>query len=448
MAYVVHHLIVHVAGREKHELWTIVRASTSRGSWCIKLCEVMNHFLAAVKSGHWPTLLGSWLHLTISFMVWLLIGALGVLIADTFSLSATEKVTAVAIPLLGGAFLRVIAGWSCDWFGAKRTGVAVLICELIAVLWGWLGIHSYAQLMVVGLLLGIGGASFAVALPLAGRAYPLAHQGLALGLAASGNIGTVVIMFFAPRWGATIGWQHVFGLMAVPVLITLVLFLVLVRDDRVGAHAGIHRNTNARWWHEAVALMQHRSMYWLCFAYAVTFGGFVGLCSVLPIFFHDQYGMDLVTAGSMTALCGLGGSVIRPLGGYVADQTGGVRTLRLVFPAIVLLIIGIGYLPPVWVAVPAMALAVGVMGFGNGVVFQIVSEWFQKQIGLASGLVGAAGGLGGFLVPIWLGVLKDMTGTYRTGFWVFAMVAGLALGATVSICRGHQPTALKSSVHH
>ena len=153
----------------------------------------MNHFLAAVKSGHWPTLLGAWLHLTISFMVWLLIGALGVLIADTFGLTATEKVTAVAIPLLGGAFLRVIAGWSCDWFGAKRTGVAVLICELMAVLWGWLGIHSYAELMVVGLFVGIGGASFAVALPLAGRAYPSVHQGLALGLAASGNIGTVLI---------------------------------------------------------------------------------------------------------------------------------------------------------------------------------------------------------------------------------------------------------------
>lgn len=408
----------------------------------------MSHFLAALKSGHWPTLIGAWLHLTISFMVWLLIGALGVLISDTFGLTATQKVTAVAIPLLGGAFLRVMAGWSCDWFGAKRTGVAVLICEFIAVLWGWLGIHSYAELLVVGLFLGIGGASFAVALPLAGRAYPSAHQGLALGLAASGNIGTVVIMFFAPRWGAMIGWQHVFGLMAVPVLLTLVLFLALVRDDRIPDNGIVPRDANARWWHAAAELMQHRSMYWLCFAYAVTFGGFVGLCSVLPIFFHDQYGMDLVTAGSMTALCGLGGSVIRPLGGYVADRTGGVRTLRLVFPMIVFLTIGLGYLPPIWVAVCLMVLAVGVMGFGNGAVFQIVSEWFAKQIGLASGLVGAAGGLGGFLVPIWLGVLKDMTGTYRAGFWVFTLVAALAWVTTISIRRGHPTTALKSSLHH
>ncbi|HET7057518.1 MAG TPA: MFS transporter [Nitrospiraceae bacterium] len=408
----------------------------------------MTHFLTAVKSGHWPTLLGAWLHLTISFMVWLLLGALGVLIADTFGLTATEKVIAVAVPLLGGAFLRVLAGWSCDWFGAKRTGIAVLICELIAVLWGWLAIHSYVELILVGLLLGVGGASFAVTLPLAGRAYPTEHQGLALGLVASGNIGTVFIMFCAPRWAAMIGWQQVFGLMAVPILITLMLFLMLVRDDRVGSRQSDPRDSDARWWHVAADLMQHRSMYWLCFAYAVTFGGFVGLCSVLPIFFHDQYGMDLVTAGSMTALCGLGGSVIRPLGGYVADRSSGVRALRLVFPTMMALTIGIGYLPPMWVAVSLMVLAVGVMGFGNGAVFQIVPEWYQKQIGLASGLVGAAGGLGGFLLPIWLGVLKDMTGTYQPGFWVFAMVAALAWVSAISIHRGRHVTPLNASLHH
>jgi len=398
----------------------------------------MAEFLTAVRSGHWPTLLGAWLHLTISFMVWLLIGALGVLIAETFGLTATEKVVAVAVPLLGGAFLRVIAGWSCDWFGAKRTGIAVLICELIAVFWGWLAIHSYADLIMVGLLLGVGGASFAVTLPLAGRAYPTEHQGLALGLAASGNIGTVFIMFCAPRWASIIGWQQVFGLMAIPILITLALFVMLVQDTGTLASEGVRRDSNARWWHEVVELMQHRSMYWLCFAYAVTFGGFVGLCSLLPIFFHDQYEMDLVTSGTMTALCGLGGSLIRPLGGYVADRISGVRTLRLVFPTIMVLIIGIGYLPPMWAAVSLMVLAVGVMGFGNGAVFQIVPEWYQKQIGLASGLVGAAGGFGGFLLPLWLGVFKDLTGTYQTGFWVFAMVAALAWASAISIRRSGQ----------
>lgn len=165
----------------------------------------LNHILTALRSGHWPTLIGAWLHLTLSFMVRLLIGALGVLIADAFHLTDTEKAVAVATPLLGGALLRIVPGWSCDWLGAKRTGIAVLICELLAVVWGWLGIQSYAQLILVGLCLGAGGASFAVALPLAGRAYPLTHQGLVMGLAASGNIGTVGIMLAAPRWGDIIG---------------------------------------------------------------------------------------------------------------------------------------------------------------------------------------------------------------------------------------------------
>jgi MFS transporter, NNP family, nitrate/nitrite transporter len=441
------------------EAWIIVRpfVASSLSRWSVgsllmlscMMSEGMPHVLTALRSGHWPTLIGAWLHLTLSFMVWLLIGALSVLIAETFDLTATEKAMAVAAPLLGGAVLRVIAGWSCDWFGAKRTGIAVLICELLAVVWGWLGIHSYAELIIVGLCLGVGGASFAVALPLAGRAYPLAHQGLAMGLAASGNIGTVAIMFAAPRWGSMIGWPHVFGLMAAPILITLILFVMLVREDRVPVPPqNLHRDMHARWWHTAVELMQHRLMYWLCFTYAVTFGGFVGLCSVLPIFFHDQYGMDRVTAGTMTALCGLGGSLIRPVGGYVADRCSGVRALRLIFPAIVLLTVGIGSLPPVGVTVALMVLAVGVMGFGNGAVFQIVSEWHQQQIGLASGLVGAAGGVGGFLVPIGLGVLKDMTGTYRTGFWMFAVVTAVAWVTTLSMRRIPRSTALNASLRH
>lgn len=387
----------------------------------------MIQLIGVLKSGHWPTLIGAWLHLTLSFMVWLLIGALGVPIATTFGLSSTETVIAVSIPLLGGALLRVLAGWSCDWFGAKRTGVFVLVWELIAVLWGWSGIGSYAELILVGFVLGISGASFAVALPLAGRAYPPAHQGIALGLVASGNIGTVFIAYAAPRWEQVIGWRNVFGLMSIPIVITLGLFLTLVRDD----HAGDHRvakmkDRPVRWWHAVAHLSRRRAMYGLCLLYAVTFGGFVGLCSVLPMFFYDQYGMDLVTAGTMTALCGFAGSVIRPFGGYVADRIGGRETLRIVLPLIVFLVVGIGYLPPLHIGVVLMIAAVGMMGWGNGAVFQLVSSLFHAQIGLASGLVGAAGGLGGFVVPIWLGILKDITGAYRTGFWLYAGIAAAA----------------------
>jgi len=170
-------------------------------------------------------------------------------------------------------------------------------------------------------------------------------------------------------------------------------------------------------------------MYWLCFLYSVTFGGFVGICSFLPIFLHDQYGVDRVTAGSITALGGLLGSLIRPFGGYIADHMGGIRVLAVIFVSIAASIVGVGWLPPLTWSVLFLMMALMAMGFGNGVIFQVVSDRFPKQIGLASGVIGAAGGIGGFFLPLGLGGLKDLTGTYATGLWLFA--AG-AVGAAVS----------------
>ncbi len=389
----------------------------------------MRRMLTGLRSGHWPSLVGAWLHFEVSFMTWLLIGALGVLIAEEFALSPTQKGLLVAVPLLGGALLRVIVGFCSDRYGTKRTGLALLACELIAVSGGWLGVAGYEQVLAVGLLLGVAGASFAVALPIASRAYPPAHQGLAMGVAASANSGTVLAMLFAPRLAEVVGWRGVFGVMIAPILLTLVLFAALVRNDNVSP-SRVERQW--QWWAPMAELLRRPSMYWLCFVYAVTFGGFVGFCSVFPIFLHDQYGLNPVTAGSVTALCGLVGSVIRPFGGYVADRIGGLRVLRATFLVIAGLVAGVGELPALTWAVPLAVLAVAGMGFGNGVVFQVVSDRFPKQIGLASGLIGAAGGLGGFLLPVWLGLLKDMTGTFQPGLWLFAV---LAAGAAASVTR-------------
>lgn len=382
------------------------------------------------------------MHFEVSFVVWLLIGALGVLIAEEFRLTATQKGFLVAVPLLGGALLRVPVGLWSDRYGAKPTGLAILVCELIALLWGWLGAATFRELLGVGLVLGVAGASFAAALPLASRVYPPAHQGLVMGLVASGNSGTVLAAFFGPRLGQTMGWHAVFGLMVVPVLVTTVLFVLLVHGERAGlGKFGEADLARLGWARQArpsgglgtiVSALRQPSMYWLCFVYAVTFGGFVGFASFLPIFVHDQYGMDLVTAGSMTALCGLAGSLIRPFGGYVADRQGGLRVLSVVLPVVVALTIAVGRLPDVVWAAPLMVSAVAMMGFGNGVVFQVVADRFQHQIGVASGLIGAAGAFGGFLLPSWLGLLRDLTGTYRSGFMVFAGVSLIAW-ATVAL---------------
>ncbi|HEY6085052.1 MAG TPA: MFS transporter, partial [Nitrospira sp.] len=332
----------------------------------------MTHILSALKRGHWPSLVGAWLHFEVSFMTWLLIGSLGVSIAEEFALSATQKGLLVACPLLSGALFRIVVGLGSDRIGPKATGFFLLICEMAALLWGWMGGGSFLQLLGIGLVLGVAGASFAVALPLASRAYPPAHQGLAMGVAASANSGTVLAMFFAPRFAELLGWHGVFGLMIGPVMVTTILFAWLVRSDEKVRP----RQRLSDWWQDLREHFRQPSMYWLCFLYGVTFGGFVGVCSFLPMFLHDQYGFDLIAAGSVTALGGLLGSLIRPFGGYAADRAGGVRLLPAVFLGIAASIFAVGWLPPVAWGVGCLMIALTTMGFGNGVVFQVVSDKF------------------------------------------------------------------------
>ena len=383
----------------------------------------------ALKSGHWPSLLGALLHFEVSCIVWLLIGALGIAIAQDFALSATQKGLLVAVPLLGGALLRIVVGPFTDQFGAKRVGLGILWIELVALALGWLFGQSFAQMVGIGLLLGAAGASFAVALPVASRAYPSQHQGLAMGIAGIGNSGILLVTLFAPRLAAHVGWHGVFGLMIVPVLVTAVVFSVVVHEPPLHNQPGKSLAASFR------MVFRERFMQWLCFFYGVTFGGFVGFSSFLPIFFHDQYDLDMVAAGSLTALCGLAGSIARPVGGYWADQLGGISLLQVGFPAIGVLCVLLAWLPPPFWAFPLTVTTLLCLGFGNGVVFQVASLRYQDMMGTASGFIGAAGGLGGFFLPFWFGLLKDVTGTYASGFLVFVVLTGIATGSVIWIQR-------------
>ncbi len=395
--------------------------------------------LEVLRSGHWPSLAGAWLHLTVSFMVWLLIGAMSIALAQDLQLSDQQVAWLVALPLLGGAGLRMLAGWSADWVGARLTAFVILLAELAALLWGWLGVSGYHEALVFALLLGVAGASFAVSLPIAGRAYPPAAQGLVLGLAASANVGTVLILFLAPRWAAVMDWHQVCAVMASIVVVTLVLFMFLVPKRQSNV-----RSSRAEWWRAAAELIRRRSAYWLCFLYAVTFGGFVGFCSLLPLLLHDLFQLDAVMAGTIAAVCGLFGSLIRPMGGYVADRLGGLRTLYYALPVIVGSLVAVTS-PSLPVAVAMMVLATGAMGFGNGAVFQLVAEWFPKDIGLASGVVGAAGGFGGFLLPIVTATMKGFTESYDTGLWLFAGFGVCAWGTVIVALRNRVVSVAGSS---
>ncbi len=390
--------------------------------------------LHALRSGHWPSLLGAWLHFEVSFMVWLLIGALSIPISEDFGLSAFQKGLLVGIPLLGGSLLRVIVGPLGDWVGAKTIGLVILGLEAMALLLGWTWGTNFESLIVVGLLLGVAGASFAVALPLASQAYPSAHQGLAMGIAAVGNSGVLLAALVAPRLAAMFGWQHVFGLMLVPILITTVAFFGLV-EPPLRLSPSPKQQEGLAFFSRLSRGLQQKSMYWFCGLYAITFGGFVGLSSYLPIFFHDQFQLDMIRAGTLTALVALAGSAARPIGGFMADRWGGLILLPGLFAIVVILCLNSGNSSTIG---GALVLIIGIMlclGFGNGVVFQVVSSRFQGMMGTASGLIGAAGGLGGFLLPTGFGWLKDLTGTFSAGFYVFALVSGFAAFSGIIVQR-------------
>jgi NNP family nitrate/nitrite transporter-like MFS transporter len=401
------------------------------------------HLRDFMRSGHPPTLFSAFLYFDISFMVWVLIGALSVYIARDFDLTASQKGLLVAIPILGGSLFRLPMGLLTDRIGPKKTGIIGQLIVLLPLFWGWRFADDLSQLTVLGLLLGVAGASFAVALPLASRWYPPRHQGLAMGIAGAGNSGTVLASLFAPRLAEIVGWHGVFGLALIPVLLTLGVYLALAQDSP--------EQPSPKPWGAYLAVLRESDTWWFNLLYSVTFGGFVGLASFLAIFFHDQYGLSKVMAGNFTALCVFAGSMFRPLGGYLADRFSGLRLLKALFGAVGLLMLGVGLLPPLPIVTTLLFLGMLCLGMGNGSVFQLVPQRFRHEIGVVTGIVGAAGGLGGFVLPSILGVLKDATGSYGIGFFLFAGMAGSCLLALrtvagnwrVSWLRGLEPAAAK-----
>ncbi len=383
------------------------------------------------RAGHVPTLFSAFLYFDISFMIWVALGALANSIVADFGLSDAQKGLMVAVPLLGGAMLRLVLGLLTDRIGARRTGLLGLTLTVIPVLLGWLWADSFPKILLVGLLLGVAGASFAVALPLASRWYPPRYQGLALGIAGAGNSGTALATFFGPRLAESLGWHAVFGLALIPLMLTFIVYAVCAKDS---PEQPAPKPLSAYF-----TLLRERDAWWFCFFYAVTFGGFVGLASFLNIFFLGQYGLSKVQAGNFTTLCVVSGSFLRPLGGYLADRLGGVKILTLFYLGLGVAMFAMASLPPLAWGSLILFVAMGILGSGNGAVFQLVPQRFPKEIGVVTGVVGAAGGLGGFLLPTLLGGLKQIAGSFAAGFLVFGLIALGASVALIQVSRSWSP---------
>jgi len=374
-----------------------------------------------LKAGHLPTLVAALLYFDVSFMVWVLLGPLAPFLRDELHLTATQQGLLTAIPLLGGSLFRPVLGMIADRIGGRRTGLIGLTLTVVPLVAGWQFAHTIAHFYLVGFLFGIAGASFAVALPLASRWYPAEYQGLAMGIAGAGNSGTLLATLFAPRIAEHFGWPIAFAAALIPVVTVLTIFALMARDSP-NRPAPVSMRAYG-------ALLRESDTLWLSFLYSLTFGGFVGLSSFLTTFFHEQYQVSRVAAGDFTTVVVIAGSLLRPFGGWLADRLGGYRLLVFLLGGFAICIASVATGPSVPVAVALLFVGMGMLGMGNGAVFQLVPQRFPTRMGLVTGVVGAAGGLGGFFLPTLLGAVRDMTGSYTTG--LFALSAAFLVGVAV-----------------
>lgn len=408
------------------------------------------------QAGHWPTLLSAFLYFDVSFMVWVMLGPLSLYITRDLGLPVEEKFTLVAIPILSGALFRIILGSLSDQLGAKLTGVLAQVLVILSLAYVFVfGLSSKLEVELLGLALGLAGASFAVALPQASRWYPPHYQGIVMGIAGAGNMGVVLDSMIVPVLAEQFGWQAVFGFLLIPLLIVLVIYVALAKDAP-------GKRTPLTFAHY-VAVLRDVDSWWFMFFYSITFGGFVGLGNALPLYFTHWYHVSGVAAGLMAAIVVFAGSMFRPLGGYLADRLGGIRVLQMLFIVVSLCYLAVSFmpegptapaaqsakvagwgfleLPPVaWGAVAIFFVGTLALGMGNGSVFQLVPLRFRQEIGVVTGLVGCAGGVGGFFLAKTLGLSWEIQHGFALGFSVFALLPLLGLAGLIFVKRRWRTT--------
>ena len=394
--------------------------------------------------GHAPTLFMAFLYFDMSFMVWTMLGPLSTEIGEALALgghimTSGEKATLLSLPILSGALLRILLGFGVDKLGAKMTALlaqGVVIASLLTAFFQGNSI-TYDTLLIVALGLGFAGASFAVALPQAGQWYPPKLQGVVLGIAGAGNIGVVIDFMFAPKIAEIWGWYAVFGVAAVMAILVFIAYAFLAKN----APESVYK-ANPKKVKDYIKLLKDKDTWWFNLFYAVSFGGFVGFAGYMKVYLMNTYSTDMSTfginvfnepnvkviAGYFGALTIFAGAVLRPVGGAIADKMGGIKSLYIFFGVVTLLAgLNAAVTLPFWVAIVVLFAIMANLGMANGAVFQLVPQRFGKDIGIMTGIIGAAGGLGGTALIKTLGWSKGAFDGYSAGFMIFAVVVLVAL---------------------
>jgi NNP family nitrate/nitrite transporter-like MFS transporter len=342
----------------------------------------------------------------VCFAVFGSVSAMMPYLKKTLGLDPVQVSIAIALPVLLGSLGRIPLGVFTDRFGGRRVFAAVMACTIVpAVLMGF--VSSYTQLLACGFFIGIGLASFSVGGAFVSRWYPAAVQGKALGIYGAGNFGQSLASFGAPLIAAALGFRWGFWIFAVLTLVWLVFFLARAEDP-----PSIVRPKSFA---QALAPLRERDSWILSLYYFLTFGGFVAMSVYLPTFLTEMFGLTPQDAGLRTAGFAVLATAMRPLGGTLADRIGGEKILLWVFPftAAMAIFMACPMISTFTIGALGMAAAIGL---GNGAVFKLVPQYFPLTVGAVTGLVGAAGGLGGFFPPLALGAVRRATGSFTWGF--------------------------------
>ena len=369
---------------------------------------------------------------TTCFYAWSLLGPLGPDLQDDLDLSDVQTSAMVAVPVLLGSLMRIPLGWLTDRHGGRRVFSALMAFTPLPLIALALTHATLGVVLAFGFLLGFAGASFAVGVPFVNGWYPPERQGFALGVYGMGMGGTVLAGLTAPRIADRWGLSAPFWVATALMVIMCAAFIVLARDAPRRARAGPAPGMFA-----SLSVFRTSGRAWaLTLFYFMAFGGFVAMFLYLPKLLTGVHDLTKADAGARAAGFALLAVIGRPLGGTLSDRIGAARVLLVSFSAVAVLalVLAATYTEMVPLTVACLTMAVA-LGLGTGAVFKLVPEWFPDRVGAVTGVVGAAGGLGGFFPPLVMGVVKSATGGYALGFVLMALVA-LACLAVLGALRG------------
>ena len=378
----------------------------------------MASFRTVMKSGHPATLFAAFLYFDFCFAVWVLNGAMGPFLTDAFHLSPAQTGLMISVPTLAGALMRFPLGVLSQYIGRKTAAIVEMSLIIVAMLLGWMFVDSFAGVMAVGILLGIAGASFGVALSLGAGWFPREHKGLAMGIAGAGNSGTVLALLFAPPLARAYGWHSVYGFAALFMAVPLLVMIVFAKEPPDQDHQTLREHVQCLWESDGWAFN---------LIYIITFGGFIGLSTFLPSFFYAQFGVSKVAAGQLTVLAALMGSAIRIVGGWVSDRIGGVVTLSVVLVAAVGVFLSLTASPSLALTTLLLMACFALLGMGNGALFQLVPLRWPNNTAVASSMIGEIGALGGAILPNVMGLSKQWAGGFGPGFLIYAGFTAVVL---------------------